>query len=249
MVSVEFLSLQFEQRTPKIDCIGSRFAVLTAGDALGHTDIIRDAAKDIDRLSQATVRDVASHLESQFIRVRRDLAEKTVLHRVGLDYSTFLEQQRNLAPELVTGLMSAYQSVELDIELLVTGVDDTGAHLYLVADPGVTTCFDSIGYAAIGSGLPHAEGFLTEADYSPSIPVNRAVWLTYVAKRRSERAPGVGSSFTDIVVIDAEKGAEFLDDRTLDELNGIYEQYVSRLQEVTESFGNNVTDLTLNFRR
>lgn len=248
MVSVEFLSLQFEQRTPKVDYIGNRFAILTAGDALGHTDIIRDAAKDINRLSEATVRDVASHLESQFIRVRRDQAEKTVLHRVGLDYSTFLEQQRNLAPELVSALMSGFQSVELDIELLVTGVDDTGAHLYLVADPGVTTCFDSIGYAAIGSGLPHAEGFLTEADYSPSIPVNRAVWLSYVAKRRSERAPGVGSSFTDVVVIDAATGAHFLDERTMIDLNGIYEQYVSRLQEVTDGLGKDVADLCLSFR-
>jgi hypothetical protein len=248
MVSVEFLSLQFEQRTPKIDCIGNRFAVLTAGDALGHTDIIRDAAKDINRLSEPTVRDVASHLESQFIRVRRDLAEKTVLHGVGLDYSTFLEQQRNLAPELISALMSGYHSVELDIELLVAGVDDTGAHLYLVADPGVTTCFDSIGYAAIGSGLPHAESFLTEADYSPSIPVNRAVWLTYVAKRRSERAPGVGSNYTDVVVIDAATGTQLLDDRTMNGLNGIYEQYVSKLQEVTERSANAVTDLTLSFR-
>ena len=248
MVSVEFLSLQFEQRTPKVDYIGSRFAVLTAGDALGHTDIIREAAKDINRLSEATVRDVASHLESQFIRVRRDLAEKTVLHRVGLDYSTFLEQQRNLAPELVSALMSEYQGVGLDIELLVTGVDSTGAHLYLVSDPGVTTCFDSIGYAAIGSGLPHAEGFLAEADYAPSIPLNRAVWLTYVAKRRSERAPGVGSNYTDVVVIGAATGAQLLDDRTMNDLNGIYEQYVKGLQEVTEGFGNDVANLSLSFQ-
>ena len=96
------------------------------------------------------------------------------MHRVGLDYSTFLEQQRNLAPELVSALMSEYQGVALDIELLVTGVDNTGAHLYLVSDPEIATCFDSIGYAAIGTGLPHAEGFLAEADYTPSIPLNHA---------------------------------------------------------------------------
>jgi 20S proteasome alpha/beta subunit len=176
------------------------------------------------------------------------LAENSVLRRVGLDYDTFLQQQRNLAPELVSALMSAYRDVELDIELLIAGVDNTGAHLYLISDPGITNCFDSIGYTAIGSGLPHAESFLTEADYSPGIPLNRAVWLCYVAKRRSERAPGVGSKYTDVLVIDREQGVQFLDDQTLHRLDSIYQQYLASLLEATRAIDQSVADLAFTYQ-
>lgn len=248
MVSVEFLSLQFEQHTKKVDQIGDRFVALTAGDALGHTEIIREAIRRTDQQSQPSVFEVASHIEASFIESRQKLAENSILRRVGLDYETFLDQQRNLTPELVSALVSGYQDVELEIELLVAGVDGTGAHLYLISDPGVTTCFDSIGYAAIGSGLPHAEGFLTEADYSPQISLNWAIWLCYVAKRRSERAPGVGSKYTDILVISYETGVQFLDELTLQKLYEIYVQYTDRLQEVTQSIDNSVAGLGLSFQ-
>lgn len=248
MISVEFLSLQFEQHTRKVEHIGERFVALTAGDALGHTEIIRAATQEIAQLSQPSVYDVALQIEQCFIDARQHLAENSTLRRVGLDYATFLEQQKNLSPELVSALMSEYQAVELDIELLLAGVDNTGGHLYEVSDPGVTTCFDSIGYAAVGSGLPHAESFLADADYSPNIPLNRAIWLGYVAKRRSERAPGVGSRYTDVLVIDEERGVQFLDSPTLDKLDSLYQRYVAGLREVTQTIDGSVTDLTLKFQ-
>lgn len=248
MISVEFLSLQFEQHTRKVERIGERFVALTAGDALGHTEIIRAATQEIAQLSQPSVYDVALQVERCFIDARQHLAENSTLRRVGLDYVTFLEQQRNLSPELVSALMSEYQAVELDIELLLAGVDNTGGHLYEVSDPGVTTCFDSIGYAAVGSGLPHAESFLADADYSPNIPLNRAIWLGYVAKRRSERAPGVGSRYTDVLVINEKKGVQFLDSLTLDGLDSLYQRYVAGLREVTQTIDGSVADLTLKFQ-
>ena len=248
MVSVEFLSLEFEQQTRKMDHIGESFVALTAGDALGHTDMIREATQKISKMSQPSVRDVAAEVEERFIQHRQKLAEKPILRRVGLDFGTFLEQQRNLSPEVVSALMSEYQGVELEIEVLVVGVDSSGAHLYHISDPGVATCFDSIGYAVIGTGLPHAEGFLTEADYSPQISLNRAIWLSYVAKRRSERAPGVGSTFTDILIIGRGTGVRFLSDATMNNLAANYEQYTEQLRQVTNSVDQSVADMPLEFQ-
>ena len=62
MVSVEFLSLKFEQHTRKIDQIGRSFAALTSGDALGHTDIIREATEAISKMSLPSVLEVAAEL-------------------------------------------------------------------------------------------------------------------------------------------------------------------------------------------
>ena len=239
MISVESLSLEFEQGTRKIDRIGDRFAALTSGDALAQTDLIRDASEAISKLQNPSVRDVATAIEECFIEHRNDLAEKLTLRRVGLDYATFLEHQQDLLPELAARLWSEYQSIELEVELLLVGVDESGAHVYVIADPGIAACFDSIGYAAIGSGLPHAEGFLTEADYSPQTSLVKGIWLTYVAKRLSERAPGVGSNFTDILVIH-NNSAFFLDSTTLET---IYQRYSNQLTSVSGAIDRVISDV------
>ena len=89
MVSDASLSLEFEQGTRKIDRVGGSFAALTAGDALGHTDLIRQAADDVSKLNQPSVLEVASAIEECFIRRRQDRAEKLVLsqprNRKGLE--------------------------------------------------------------------------------------------------------------------------------------------------------------------
>ena len=232
MVSVETLSLQFEQGTRKIERLGAKFAALTAGDALAQTDLLRDASSAISQLSGPSVREVAEGVAGIFTSHRQALAEKLVLRRVGMDYEAFLKQQQKLLPEFTAELWAAYQEILLGVQLLVVGVDSTGAHLYRISDPGIAQCFDSIGYAAIGSGLPHAEGFLTQADYSPQISLSKGIWLAYVAKRQSERAPGVGSHFTDILTITPEDGAgNFLSASAIQELERLYEGYSSDLAE------------------
>ena len=245
MVSDTSLSLEFEQQTRKIERMGDSFAALTAGDALRHTDLIRDAGENISSLKQPGVRDVAAVVEECFIQHRQALAEKLVLRRVGLDYSAFLSQQQNLSDALVLGLSSEYGAVELGVELLIVGVDSSGAHIYDISDPGTAECFDSIGYAVIGSGQPHAEGFLTEADYSPGISLNRGIWLAYVAKRRSERAPGVGSRFTDILTIEADNGTNFLNQESLEQLDAIYQDYFQQLAKSSVSVESSINKLSL----
>ena len=245
MVSDSSLSLEFEQKTRKIELIGATFAALTAGDALAHSDLLKDAADGMGGLVQPGVREVATVVEQCFIEHRQALAEKLVLRPLGMDHETFLERQQSLSGDIVLALSSEYQSVELGVELLVAGIDSTGAHLYVISDPGIARCFDSIGYAAIGSGLPHAEGFLTEADYSPAISINRGVWLAYVAKRRSERAPGVGSRFTDILTVEPEYGARFLNQASLEQLNCVYQQYIQKSEKVSQSIERTINELPL----
>jgi 20S proteasome alpha/beta subunit len=247
MVSVESLSLEFEQGARKIEQIGEGFAALTAGDALAHTDLLDDAREKVSGLHQPSVREVAGAVEECFARHRQNLAEKLVLRRIGLDYQSFLEQQQTLSDVLVMGLSTEYRAVELGVELLVGGVDLSGAHLYGISDPGIAECYDSIGYAAIGSGLPHAEGFLTEADYSPQISLNRGIWLAYVAKKRSERAPGVGSRFTDILTIDTAGRISFLNSVVLGKLDSVYQAYSQNLTAAYHSVQQAIDEIALEY--
>ena len=73
---------------------------MTSGDALVQTDLVRDASEAISKLDSLSVRQVATAFEECFIQHRNSLAEKRTLQPVGLDYATFLEQQKIYSPNL-----------------------------------------------------------------------------------------------------------------------------------------------------
>lgn len=53
--------------------------------------------------------------------------------------------------------------------------------------------------------------------------------MSYVAKKRAERAPGVGKT-TDVLVIDSGQGVRFLDDQTLEAFESLYQQYLENMR-------------------
>ena len=61
-------------------------------------------------------------------------------------------------------------------------------------------CNDVIGYAAIGTGAPHAMYSLIDAGYKKSMSKEKVEEMLRQAKKRSEVAPGVGGQ-TKIVSI------------------------------------------------
>ena len=242
MTTAEFLSLEFEHSRGKMDALSHCTLALTAGDALAHTDLLRDVMDELAALTIPDVRHVAQKVEKEFISARQSLAEKTILQAAGMSYQEFISQQQHLNPEMVLGLAQAYSQVKLGLEIVVAGVDAYGAHIYGIEDPGVVTCYDALGFAAIGSGLPHAMSFLTEVGYRASLSLNEALWITYEAKRRSERAPGVGNKFTDVVIID-DNGITYLDETNLKQLENIHESYNASLKNVQNEVDKMVTGL------
>ena len=86
--------------------------------------------------------------------------------------------------------------------LLVAGVDKSGGHIYLVTDPGTSSCYDAVGFCAIGSGEHHAELAFIRSHFSESFTLREALFLAYRGKRDAETAPGVGGQFTDLAYID-----------------------------------------------
>ena len=88
--------------------------------------------------------------------------------------------------------------------VLIGGVDSR-AHLHVVGNPGSSVCFDSIGYSAIGSGMPHALITFISKGYYDVLPLNEALLIAYEAKKISEKAPGVGR-ITYINIISSKKG-------------------------------------------
>lgn len=213
MLTSEGLSIEFEQLQCKIHQISNSCVVMSAGDALAPTDILRDAESEVCQLTNPLIRQIAGIIKEEFIKNRRRTVEETIVRPRGFcNLDKFYEDMRQLPPDVYTIIDDQITRFHIitnsQLSMIVAGVDLTGAHIYQVSDPGTTNCFDTIGFHAIGSGEPHAVSLITSYDYTNRFPLNRAIWIAYEAKKRSEKAPGVGKG-TDMCVIDG-KGVKAL---------------------------------------
>ena len=132
---------------------------------------------------------------------QRALAQQEVLDPYGLTHETFLQLQASLDPSFVRQVSLELTGVSLGTQTIITGLDDEGAHIFLVQDralitgsglPGIVQCETPGGFSAIGSGAYHAHSLFTAANYDRRWPIHRALYLLYSARRRAEAAPGVG---------------------------------------------------------
>lgn len=120
-------------------------------------------------------------------------AEIRALGPLSLTMDSFIKRQKEMTPEIVKDLTSAIVNFDMpEIEAIVTGIDGTGTHIYVVTNSGVE-CRDAIGFAAIGIAYWHANSQFMFAGHNRMRPLPETLLLTYAAKKRAEVAPGVGS--------------------------------------------------------
>ncbi len=218
---ITFGDSEFERDVRKIIPITQTCMLLSSGSTLPKIDLIRDVKRDLREHRSPNVEQVVASLKEKFVGKRCQRAEELHLHPLGLDFGQFIRNQGNLSDGLASRLTQKIEDESLGLTLLVAGVDSDGGHLYLVKDPGISNCYDVVGFLTIGSGEHHADLSFIRASYSPTILLKRAVFLAYQAKRDAEMAPGVGSRYTDIGIID-EDGVSFLSDEILLELGEVY---------------------------
>ena len=123
--------------------------------------------------------------------------------------------------QLVYQLDTFTAQFNVNVELIVAGVDDIGGHIYTVNNPGTFIDVQQIGYTAIGSGGVHATQALIGFGSSPDHELKRTIFCTFAAKKRSEVAPGVGKD-TDLFIITNE-GIQELSQEEIKQLTDIYD--------------------------
>lgn len=194
--------IEFQWDRPKGQELGSGCLLMGAGSATAHAEIRHRVVNKLsDKVSEKRqMADMAGLVGAAFSELRFEKAVDKHLRPLGLDGSSFLAGQDNLSPEEVRRLNRALTDEDLGTELIVAGIDDSGPHLYLVEDPGVVECHDDVGFLAIGLGARSAEAVFMTGGYSRNTPVGRAALRAYVAKKRSEVAPGVGID-TDMRIV------------------------------------------------
>lgn len=207
MVTAHFpIGYEFEsEEVEKICEIIDNIYVLVAGDVL-FAHLVFDGAKN----QLATIKDILVETTAQKVResyqnVRRTRIIQSELETRGLNLNSYYQNQKQLIPQIVTMIDQAFKTVDPNVELLIAGQDKTGCHIFSVHNPGIALCHDPIGFAAVGSGAPHAIYSLIGSEYKKSMSSAEVIKIVSLAKKRSEVAPGVGEKTT---IVPDESGGE-----------------------------------------
>jgi 20S proteasome alpha/beta subunit len=179
----------------KISPISKNVMVMIAGASGLQTDILSRMifdGHDLEKNHPKSVREVVEMYCKIYAQIRKERLNKTVYGLYGLDTETFISNQKDLTPELINEILKGISAFEMDyVQTIIAGVDDDGSHIYRLTGDQYSCC-DMIGFCAIGSGASHAESQFMLAGYSRLFKQEDTLWITYLAKRKSEVAPGVG---------------------------------------------------------
>jgi 20S proteasome alpha/beta subunit len=200
--------ITFEPPATKIYTLTNAIHVLIAGDATVHAEIYPKVAVRINKMISAKpsewvkVEEAARIYGDETLQYRKRTSARLVLEPLGLTWDTFLSKQKDMSPDFLDDISSKILEMRADSRVIVAGLDESGAHIWVVDGYGKASCGDKAGFVAIGIGKRHAESEFMFDGHSPNSTFYETLLRIYAAKKRAEVAPGVGER-TDMFIIAA----------------------------------------------
>lgn len=166
--------------------------VLTAGDVFFAHEVLEAVRKNVtDKgITQAAI--IADLFRQCYQNIRRQHIVRAELEPRGLNLDTYYQNHQKFMPQIIQMIDNALKTWNPKTELIIAGYCEDKCRIFSVVNPGDLFCHDALGFAAIGSGAPHAIYSLIESDYKKSMGEDAVRELIEKAKHRSEVAPGVG---------------------------------------------------------
>ena len=228
--------IEFEPAFPKSFPLSSSIVAMTVGDSALQAEILQDVLPLVREQIAARpdvwlkVKDMAELYSSTYIKIKNKRAENAVLGPLGLTRKTFYEGQKSMSDDFINRVTKELVNFYMaDFDTIITGIDLDGAHIYVVGNNSLN-CFDTVGFAAIGSGARHAQSQFMLARHGRADKQEETILLTYSSKKYSEVAPGVGKA-TDMFGIGPELGSYFpINEGMLDDLEKMHKRRVRREQ-------------------
>ncbi len=201
-------SLEFETEEDKIEGLAPSCVALASGSTPFITEIIKNTHKTLGGNLSPEFDQLLDSVKDEYIATRTKRIDETIIHAsLGTDYKTFLNkggvlpQYLQTQPQIYQQLFMVSQQFNLNTELIVAGIDNSGAHIAVVTHPGTLLSLDKLGYGAIGSGGIHAIIYLSLNGQTSRKPLYDTLYNVYAAKKIAEASPGVGE-VTDIAIVE-----------------------------------------------
>jgi 20S proteasome alpha/beta subunit len=215
--------IEFEHAMRKMTAASPYAIAMIAGDTLVGTRLAREAA-EVTASSNPGIDEIARQLATEYENTRRTRMQEDLLTPRALDLESFYGAHNALNPQIVAMIDNQMSQYNLGVEVLLAGVDSSGAHVYSVQNPGgAERLHDIIGYAAIGSGAIHAVQSMIGFGHTANAGYHETVFRAHASKRRAEAAPGVGAE-SDIAVISS-TSVHWLTDPEMEQLDEIYGRF------------------------
>jgi len=224
MVTATFPPIEFEHSLPKSTPINDYCIALSAGDALIGKEIF-DAVKQTAGETGRSIAQIAEHTKEIYQRKRLQILEAMHLRSRGLNHKIFIEAgSKILPPQMYAQIDHAFATFMLQVEAIITGIDESGPSIYGIRNPGLVVCYNSIGFHAIGTGSMHALVSLIET-YNPKSSEVETMYSVFRAKKIAEVAPGVGHE-TDIGIGNINRKIKFFSKNTeiIKKFNELYKE-------------------------
>lgn len=235
MLTSGMLSLAFEPIRPKIVPLSESCVMMTAGPALRDIELEKYVRKELAGMTRVAIPLIVEKVKDGYQAARKKKIEELYIKPRGLTLQKFLEEGRALVPDVAMLIDEQLATYDYELEVLIAGVDSDGAHIYAVYNPGTAECFDSLGYHSIGSGEPHSAYSLIEGAHSHRAGLQEAMWAVYEAKKRAERAPGVGQT-DDFVIIEQGRVVNFSPE-AIEKLAELYKEVRHSWDSWVKEFG------------
>jgi 20S proteasome alpha/beta subunit len=203
----------------------SRRAVVAFTGGTGEAESARDkVSADTDALSAGSVMQIAEKLRDICAAMRRDQVERMVVRRqFDMGYSEYgkiaLSTPTN---DIVRDMYTKINGYKLSLELLLAGIDESGARLYSVTDELIVGIQD-LAFRAIGSGCLQASASIARRGHNPDSSIAQTVYTLYEAKRAAEMVEGVGLA-TDVAILRRGHKPKFSKRKDVKCLKGIYKR-------------------------
>jgi len=244
MLTLPLPSIEYEADYAKSIVLTNNCIATTSGSAIAFTPIFREVLAEIAKEGTNDIGTIAEYARKAYEDIRNTKLSEEILSTYGLNLNGFYQGNMGINPQLLAIIIQRMQQYNYNLWIMLAGVDETGAHIYRLENPSVKHCFDSIGYHAIGSGEIHAvTTFITNNYEVKNTTLRRGLALAYEAKKRSERAVGVGEQ-TDMYVVS--KGKTWhLPTEAIEELDKIYRKKVENERKIVSEMEQMIASLEI----
>jgi 20S proteasome alpha/beta subunit len=219
------MSLQIEPPYhKKIKTLSDGAVLLFSGSVPDGEDVAARSLAAIRAMTKPATAAVAEAARQAYEDTKRKRVEDSILKPfLGVNFAQFQALvAQSAASQLLAQIQGLIMQNNLQLEIMVAGIDDAGAHLFAIQHPGVLLPMQTTGFTAIGSGGTHAAVRISLGGQAPAVKLPETIYNVYEAKRAAEVAPGVGA-LTDLAVLTA-KGVAFLNEAQLTEMAAFHKK-------------------------
>lgn len=230
---------QAEIPVPKYSKVIGSIVVSSAGEGIAHNEIFdktksiiwKDFNNNPRTIPVLKVAELYSENMKVYTQERRD---SITGYYAGVNFKEFKSGNMvsyNDRPKIERQLQEIKK-----VDAIVSGIDNTGPHIYFIEANGSIKYYDEAGLSSAGSGKWHAEEAILKIEHTRRASFKNTLFRVYKAKKFAEYDPNVGKE-TDVFIISNDYSVNILSEDAIKRLDEIYEDYCAKEKEAIREAG------------